>query len=72
MALASRPRNEGEEVFATYENAENYEVDATLDDGTCIFNVSTLGLNYGNFDGEVGAIDLINLVTEFGLECPED
>ena len=66
---------EGEEVLGcTYENAENYVADATLDDGTCIFNCEhPCGLNYdGNFDGEVGATDLINLLTEFGLECPED
>ena len=57
-----------------YEEADNYNPSATLDDGSCVVNCEhPCGLEYdGNFDGEVGAIDLINLLTEFGLECPED
>ena len=56
----------------TYENAENYEPSSTVDDGSCIFPSCEhpCGLVYdGDFNAEVGASDLLNLLTEFGQTC---
>ena len=58
----------------TYAQASNFSVLATVDDGSCIsFCEHPCGLFYdGNNDGELGSLDLINLLTEFGLNCFDD
>ena len=58
----------------TYPEASNFNVLAIVDDGSCIsFCEHPCGLSYdGNNDGEIGSLDLINLLTEFGLNCFDD
>ena len=55
----------------TYADADNFDPTADEDDGSCTFSLEhPCGLEYdGDFDGSVGASDLINLLTEFGLSC---
>ena len=61
----------GDILGCTYEAASNFNPIATTDDGSCAFAITNpCGLEYdGNVDGFVGSADLINLLTEFGLEC---
>ena len=66
--------DEAEIEGCTYEQATNYSAVATVDDGSCIVTCDhPCGLVYdGDFNAEVGASDLLNLLTEFGFQCPED
>ena len=65
-----------EEVFGClYPFAQNYNPEATTDDGSCVFpegcaEETVCGLVYdGNNDGVVGSGDLLQLLTEFGQTC---
>ena len=50
--------------------AQNFDPDALVDDGTCNFVAPCDYLVYdGNNDGFVGSGDLLGLLTEFGFEC---
>ena len=61
----------GDVLGCTYEVASNFNPIATSDDGSCTFAITNpCGLEYdGNVDGFVGSTDLLNLLTEYGLEC---
>ena len=64
---------DSDEVFGcTYDSAENYDPEATSDDGTCIGfeggNVSSC-LFDGDGNGGVGSGDLLGLLSEFGNVC---
>ena len=63
--------NAGSTPGCTYADADNFDPTADEDDGSCTFSLEhPCGLEYdGDFDGSVGASDLINLLTEFGLSC---
>jgi uncharacterized protein (TIGR02145 family) len=58
-----------------YPFAQNYNPEATMDDGSCVFpegcaEETACGLVYdGNNDGVVGSGDLLQLLTEFGQTC---
>ena len=65
-----------DEVFGCmYPFAQNYNPEATTDDGSCQFpegcaEETACGLVYdGNNDGVVGSGDLLQLLTEFGQTC---
>ena len=65
-----------DEVFGClYPFAQNYNPEATTDDGSCVFpegcaEETECGLVYdGNNDGVVGSGDLLQLLTEFGQTC---
>ena len=65
-----------DEVFGClYPFAQNYNPQATTDDGSCVFpegcaEETACGLVYdGNNDGVVGSGDLLQLLTEFGQTC---
>ena len=65
-----------DEVFGClYPFAQNYNPEATTDDGSCVFpegcaEETACGLVYdGNNDGVVGSGDLLQLLTEFGQTC---
>ena len=60
-----------EEILGcTYISAQKFDPAASLDDGTCNFVGPCDYLEYdGNNDGFVGSADLLELLTEFGLEC---
>ena len=65
-----------DEVFGClYPFAQNYNHEATTDDGSCVFpegcaEETACGLVYdGNNDGVVGSGDLLQLLTEFGQTC---
>ena len=65
-----------DEVFGCmYPFAQNYDPEATTDDGSCQFpegcaEETECGLVYdGNNDGVVGSGDLLQLLTEFGQTC---
>ena len=57
----------------TYEDAENYDADATSDDGSCTFDLSAGSPDpcYGdtNGDGQVGIMDLLEVLDAFGSYC---
>lgn len=65
-----------DEVFGClYPFAQNYNPEATTDNGSCVFpegcaEETACGLVYdGNNDGVVGSGDLLQLLTEFGQTC---
>ena len=64
-----------DEVFGYVPVAQNYNPEATTDDGSCQFpegcaEETVCGLVYdGNNDGVVGSGDLLQLLTEFGQTC---
>ena len=62
-----------DEVFGcTYDSAENYDPQATSDDGTCVGfegDNSSSCLFDGDGNGAVGSGDLLGLLTEFGDSC---
>ena len=64
---------DSDEVFGcTYNSAENYDPQATADDGTCIGFEGASGsscLFDGDGDGGVGSGDLLGLLSEFGNVC---
>ena len=61
-----------EVLGCTYGSAENYNPQATSDDGTCVgFEGADSGtcLFDGDGDGFVGSGDLLGLLSEFGIGC---
>lgn len=53
----------------TYEPAENYELDATQDDGSCIFPAPSDCATDINGDGMVSVSDVLELLGDFGSNC---
>jgi hypothetical protein len=61
-----------EEFGCTYLTATNYDSSATVDDGTCEFNLITDACSSDlNGDHAVSLSDLLILLTQFGTDCPE-
>ncbi len=52
----------------TYPSAENYNVEAAVDDGTCTFSIDTCPGDFDN-DAVVGTNDLLGFLTAFGTTC---
>ena len=59
----------------TYIDAENYAADATADDGSCTFDMDTVVATTcegdANGDGQVGIMDLLDVLDAFGSYCDE-
>jgi len=55
----------------TYDVADNYDVDAEIDNGTCLFSIQGECPQDLNADGVVNSGDLIALLTVFGSECTD-
>ena len=59
----------------TYSDAENYELTATSDDGSCTFDLSGSAVETcngdANGDGQVGIMDLLDVLDAFGSYCGE-
>ncbi|HIN41172.1 MAG TPA: hypothetical protein EYM86_01790 [Flavobacteriales bacterium] len=53
----------------TYDAATNFDVTATLDDGTCIFPIASLCPEDINNDGYVTTVDLLDLLSAYGMIC---
>ena len=53
----------------TYPTAFNYEVDAEVDNGSCVFSTDQSCLADIVPDGIVGTNDLLQLLVEFGVIC---
>ena len=52
----------------TYANATNYEANASVDDGSCLFTDSCdVDLNG---DGTIGTADILDILGAFGTDCP--
>ena len=51
----------------TYEGATNYSAAANFDDGSCLFDESCEADLNGS--GQVDSADLLNFLTQYGLEC---
>jgi plastocyanin len=56
------------EMGCTYSEATNYDISATQDDGSCIFDTDNC-LGDLNLDGVVGTVDLLALLVAFGQIC---
>ena len=58
----------------TYVDAENYDLEASQDNGTCIFDLSSEpdGVCFFDFDdsGTIGSTDLLAFLEAFGYSCP--
>jgi hypothetical protein len=55
----------------TYPTAFNYEVNAAVDNGSCVFSSDQSCLADIVPDGIVGTNDLLQLLVEFGVVCTE-
>ena len=55
----------------TYADAANFDMNATMDDGTCTFDLVDPCPADLNDDGFVSAVDLLQFLAQFGLDCPE-
>lgn len=55
----------------TYPTAFNYEVNAEVDNGSCVFSTDQSCLADIVPDGVVGTNDLLQLLVEFGVVCGE-
>ncbi len=53
----------------TYPTAFNYELDAEVDNGSCVFSTDQSCLADIVPDGVVGTNDLLQLLVEFGVVC---
>ena len=53
-----------------YPEAINYDASASLDDGTCTFDLVTFCMFDANGDGYVGSGDLLEFLGAFGDACP--
>jgi hypothetical protein len=56
----------------TYPDAENYDDLATLDDGSCTFELASTCPQDLNGDGEVNTLDLLSFLGVFGMWCEDD
>ena len=52
----------------TYANASNYEANASVDDGSCLFSDSCDADLNG--DGTIGTADILDILGAFGTDCP--
>lgn len=52
----------------TYANAENYNPDAAIDDGSCVFTLEGCPGDFNN-DQLVSVIDLLSFLDVFGVSC---
>lgn len=55
----------------TYADATNYAMGATFDDGSCEFMLEDTCPADLNEDGFVSAVDLLQFLAAFGVDCPE-
>ncbi len=55
----------------TYMDASNYDMNATFDNGTCTFDLVDPCPADLNDDGFVSAVDLLQFLASFGMDCPE-
>ena len=56
----------------TYESALNFDLEAAMDDGTCVFEAQANTCPQDiNGDGEVTVSDLLDLLGAFGVPCSE-
>lgn len=55
----------------TYSDASNFSMNATFDDGTCLFELVDPCPADLNDDGFVSAVDLLQFLAAFGMDCPE-
>ena len=55
----------------TYDGADNYDADSTMDDGSCEFSLSASPACDGDADGDgqVGILDLLDVLDSFGTYC---
>jgi hypothetical protein len=53
----------------TYADAENYNVNATIEDGSCTFITGNNCPSDINGDGQVGTPDLLEFLSSFGTTC---
>jgi len=53
----------------TYDTATNYDALVTVDDGSCLFDTTSLCPEDVNGDGYVTSIDLIDLLAAYGQTC---
>ena len=53
----------------TYEDAANYDWDATVDDGTCQFELEDTCPTDLNADGMIGVEDMLEVLGNFGTFC---
>ena len=52
----------------TYSTATNFDISATHDDGSCLFDTNDCPSDL-DLDGVVGTADLLQLLTAFGQIC---
>lgn len=55
----------------TYADATNFDMNATMDNGTCMFDLVDPCPADLNDDGFVSAVDLLQFLAAFGVDCPE-
>ena len=56
-------------VGCTYPGADNYDLNATMDNGSCIFTLGSDCPEDLNNDGLVNATDLLQFLGSFGSMC---
>ena len=61
--------NGTEDFGCTYPTAANFDEDASIDDGSCLFPTGACAMDF-NQDGEVNVPDLLDFLVKLGDLCP--